>query len=272
MPEGKSRRPECRTGEPQRVEWESAAVISEDEVSAAPTRLRRWEQAVEWPLLAAALAFLAAFAWPILDPDLSPSLQRLCNLVTWAAWVAFAIDFAVRLTLATERRRYLVRHLHDLAVIALPLLRPLRLLRLVTVIGVLNRRAGSSLRGRVVVYVVGATTLLTAVAALAMLDAERNAPGANITTVGDALWWGATTITTVGYGDRYPTTAEGRVVAFGLMLAGIALLGVVTATLASWIIDRVREENEAERAATWAQVEALMTEIRALRAERNQTR
>ncbi len=56
------------------------------------------------------------------------------------------------------------------------------------------------------------------------------------------------------------------------MLAGIALLGVVTATLASWIIDRVREENEAERAATWAQVEALMTEIRALRAERNQTR
>ncbi len=162
------------------------------------------EQAVEWPLLGAALAFLAAFAWPILDPGLSPSLQRLCDLVTWAAWVAFAIDFAVRLALATERRRYLLRHLHDLAVIALPLLRPLRLLRLVTVIGALNRRAGSSLRGRVVVYVVGATTLLTAVAALAMLDAERNAPGANITTVGDALWWGTTTITTVGYGDRSP--------------------------------------------------------------------
>ncbi len=76
---------------------------------------------------------------------------------------------------------------------------------------------------------------------------------------------GATTITTVGYGDRYPTTAEGRVVAFGLMLAGIALLGVVTATLASWIIDRVREENEAERAATWAQVEALISEVRLLR-------
>ncbi len=140
---------------------------------------------------------------------------------------------------AVDGHLLLGRRLLDaaLAVIALPLLRPLRLLRLVAVIGVLNRRAGSSLRGRVVVYVVGATTLLTAVAALAMLDAERNAPGANITTVGDALWWGATTITTVGYGDRYPTTAEGRVVAFGLMLAGIALLGVVTATLASWIID-----------------------------------
>ncbi len=107
---------------------------------------------------------------------------------------------------AVDGHLLLGRRLLDaaLAVIALPLLRPLRLLRLVAVIGVLNRRAGSSLRGRVVVYVVGATTLLTAVAALAMLDAERNAPGANITTVGDALWWGITTITTVGYGDRSP--------------------------------------------------------------------
>ena len=78
---------------------------------------------------------------------------------------------------------------------------------------------------------------------------------------------GATTITTVGYGDRYPTTAEGRIVAFGLMLGGIALLGVVTATLASWIIDRVREENQAERAATWAQVEALMAEVRSLKGQ-----
>ena len=186
--------------------------------------------------------------------------------MTWAAWVAFAVDYAIRLTLATDRRRYFLRHLLDLAVIALPLLRPLRLLRLVTVFGALNRRAGASLRGRVAVYVAGATTLLTTVAALAMLDAERTAPESNITTIGDSLWWGATTITTVGYGDRYPTTTEGRVVAFGLMLGGIALLGVVTATLASWIIDRVREENEAEREATWAQVEAVMTEVRQLRA------
>jgi voltage-gated potassium channel len=180
----------------------------------------------------------------------------------------FAVDYLARVAMAPRRRAYVVRHLHDLAVIVLPLLRPLRLLRLVTVLGALNRRAGSSLRGRVVVYVVGATSLMTAVASLAMLDAERNAPDANITTAGDALWWGATTITTVGYGDRYPTTAEGRIVAFGLMLGGIALLGVVTATLASWIIDRVREENEAERAATWAQVEALVAEVRSLKDQR----
>jgi voltage-gated potassium channel len=188
-------------------------------------------------------------------------------VVTWAAWALFAVDFIARVALAPNRTRYVVRHLHDVAVIALPLLRPLRLLRLMTVIGALNRHAGASLRGRVAVYVVGATTLLSGVAALAMLDAERSSPDANITTIGDALWWAATTITTVGYGDRYPTTSEGRAIALGLMLAGIALLGVITATLASWLIDRVRAENTADRAATVAHVEALTEEVRKLREE-----
>jgi voltage-gated potassium channel len=229
------------------------------------TKLERWTETTEWPLMAAALAFLAAYAWPILDPALPIGAALACVTVTWGAWAIFAADYVVRVVLAPDRRRYVLHHLHDLAVIALPLLRPLRLLRLVTVIGALNRRAGSSLRGRVLVYVAGGTTLLTAVAGLAMLDAERAAPDANITTIGDALWWAVTTITTVGYGDRYPTTSTGRVVAVGLMLAGIALLGVVTATLASWLVERVREENVSDRAATAAQVEALMADVRALR-------
>ncbi len=236
-----------------------------------PTRLDRWTTATEWPLIVAALAFLAAYAWPILNPGLSPAAVAACAAITWVTWGLFALDYVMRVALTTDRRRYVVRHLHDLAVIALPLLRPLRLLRLVTVVGALNRRAGASLRGRVAVYVVGTTTLLSAVAALAMLDAERDAAGANITTIGDALWWSAATITTVGYGDRYPVTTTGRVIAFGLMLAGIALLGVITATLASWIVERVNVENAADQAATVAHIEALRTEIRALLAERNET-
>jgi voltage-gated potassium channel len=212
--------------------------------------------------MVAALAFLAAYAWPILDPDLSAGVVLLCVMVTWAAWAVFAVDYAARVLLAPDRRRYVFRHLHDLAVIVLPVL---RLLRLVAVVGALNRRAGASLRGRVAVYVAGSTTLLTVLGALAMLDAERDAPEANITTIGDALWWAVTTITTVGYGDRYPTTTTGRLIAFGLMIAGIALLGVVTATLASWIVERVSAENAAEGAATAAQVDALMAEVCSLR-------
>jgi Ion channel len=61
---------------------------------------------------------------------------------------------------------------------------------------------------------------------------------------GDAIWWAVTTMTTVGYGDHYPITAGGRLVAFGLMIGGIALLGTVTATLASWLIETVAAEKE----------------------------
>src|SRR5450759_4660981 len=81
------------------------------------------------------------------------------------------------------------------------------------------------------------TSLILFVASLAVLDAERGAKSATITTFGDALWWAMTTVTTVGYGDRYPITTQGRFIAGGLMLGGIALLGIVTASLASWLLD-----------------------------------
>jgi voltage-gated potassium channel len=81
-------------------------------------------------------------------------------------------------------------------------------------------------------------------ATLAVLDAERSSPDANITDFGDAIWWAVMTMTTVGYGDRYPVTSAGRMVAFGLMIGGIALLGTVTATLASWLVETVEAEKQ----------------------------
>ena len=145
-------------------------------------------------------------------------------------------------------------------IILLPLLRPLRLLRLVTLLGVVNRRAGSRLRGRIAIYVAGGSALLAYCAALAVLDAERASPEANITTFGDAIWWAITTMTTVGYGDQYPVTATGRVVGVALMIGAIALLGVVTATFASWLLDAVRAEQEAGQDET----ENLRAEVREL--------
>jgi len=111
------------------------------------------------------------------------------------------------------------------------------------------------------------TSLILFVASLAVLDAERGAKSATITTFGDALWWAMTTVTTVGYGDRYPITTQGRFIAGGLMLGGIALLGIVTASLASWLLDKVREVEEHAQAATRADMNALTNEVRALRAE-----
>jgi voltage-gated potassium channel len=126
---------------------------------------------------------------------------------------------------------------------------------------------GGSMRGRGAVYVARATSLILFVGSLGVLDAERGAKGATITTFGDAAWWAFTTVTTVGYGDRYPITGQGRFIAGGLMLAGIALLGIVTASLASWLIDKVREVEEHAQAVTRADMTALTAEVRALRAE-----
>ena len=172
-----------------------------------------------------------------------------------------------RLTLSVDRRTFVRRNLLDLAVVVLPILRPLRLLRLVTAISVLNRHAGRSLRGRVAVFVAGSTSLVIFVSALAVLEAERGAPDANIATFGDAVWWALTTVTTVGYGDHFPVTGTGRFVAGGLMLAGIALLGIVTASLATWLIERIREVEEESGQVTRRDLAALTREVAALRDE-----
>ncbi len=85
----------------------------------------------------------------------------------------------------------------------------------------------------------GTAVVAVGLGSLAVLDAERSAPEANITSFGDALWWSATTVTTVGYGDRFPVTTEGRLVAVVLMLLGIAVVSSVTAAVASWFLSQV---------------------------------
>ena len=86
---------------------------------------------------------------------------------------------------------------------------------------------------------IGTAVLSIGLGAVTVLDVERGDSDANITTFGDALWWAATTVTTVGYGDRYPVTLEGRLIAFALMLVGISVVGVVTASVAAWLIASV---------------------------------
>lgn len=210
--------------------------------------VERWERRAEIPLLLLALAFLVAYAWPVLDPRLDPSLTLFLDWISWAVWVAFAVDFAVRVVLAKDRVSYAVRHWYDLALIALPVLRPLRLLRLLAFLRILNRSAVGNLAGRVTSYVIGAAVMAVGLGAVAALDAEQDAAGANITSIGDALWWAATTVTTVGYGDRYPVTATGRVIAVILMVVGIALVGAITASIAAWFVSSLdAEKREAEQ-------------------------
>ena len=224
-------------------------------------RVTAWERRTEWPLAGAAVLFLVAYAWPVLDPTLDRRWMVACSVVTWVVYAGFLVDYLVRLRLAHDRGRWFVRHLLDLLILALPLLRPLRLLRLIALLQVLNRTTSGSLRGRVALYVSGGSVMLWFVAALAVLDAERDADGATITTLGDAVWWAAATMTTVGYGDRVPVTGTGRAVGIGLMVCGIALLGSVTAMLASWLLHFIEEEQEQ----TSRDLDVLTTEVRQLR-------
>ncbi|WP_081738048.1 potassium channel family protein [Arthrobacter sp. H41] len=197
-----------------------------------------WRKYTDWPLIAAAFVFLAAYTVQV-TRTVSPAQHLLLEAVLWLVWVFFLIDYAANLLLAEQRGRWFLRHLHELVVIVLPVLRPLRLLRLVPLLRVLNRSGGDALRGHIVLYVVVSMTVLGYAGALAVLDAEQDVPGANITTLGDALWWSMTTITSVGYGDYYPVTLTGRLVAAGLMIAGIGVLSAVTAAFASWLVENV---------------------------------
>lgn len=234
-------------------------------------RLHRWERRAELPLLALAVVFLVSYAVSVLDTRLGDTEEKVLDAVTLGVWAAFALDYLVRVGLARRRWHFVRTHLFDLLVLSLPLLRQLRVLRLLTVLTALEGQLRGSLRSTVTTYVVASTALIGFVAALAALDAERDAPGTTIASFGDAVWWAMTTITTVGYGDTYPVTTEGRLVAAGLMVAGIALLGTVTATLASWFVERLRTdtaesaaEDAADRAAEQADHTELVAELRTL--------
>ena len=220
---------------------------------------------MEWPLIAVAVAFGAAYAWQVLaEPEGAELLAT--QIISFAAWGVFAVDYAVRLTLTAERGRWFWRNLLSLFVVVLPILRPLRLVRLLTLFTVFQRAAGSALRGRVVLYAASTTLLLVLIAALAVYQTERDAPGASITSFGDALWWACVTITTVGYGDVTPVTTEGRCIAVAMMICGIALIGTVTATIASWLVETVSTREEAVQAATQAQVDTLSAQVQDLHA------
>lgn len=224
----------------------------------------RWEQRAEWPLAIVAVVFLAVYSIRVLGQPQGIT-AHIIDALTAASWLVFAVDYIVRLWLAPDRQDWFLRHLLGLAIVAFPLLQPLRLVPLVVLVGALERAVGGAIHGRVIVYTITSAALLVYVASLAELQAERHNAHATINSFGKAVWWSITTITTVGYGNEYPITATGRVIAAVLMICGISVLGMITASIASWMIRYVGDDGPAGRAPTGADFAELRGEINALR-------
>ncbi|WP_205326107.1 potassium channel family protein [Glycomyces sp. YM15] len=226
-----------------------------------PPQLTAWERATNLPLLALALLFLIAYAVPILRPGLPGWVGSAANAVFALVWILYAIDFAVRITKAGEGNRvhFVVTHPLDLLMVLLPMLRPLRVVRIVVLLSeVFRRHAEASKRFQAVFYVVSVTGMILLVSSLAILDAERDADQTQIADFGDALWWSVVTATTVGYGDMVPQTTEGKAIAAFLMFAAIGLVGLVSGSLASWFVDRVSAAEETLERAEFAELRTRM--------------
>lgn len=207
-----------------------------------PDRLARWDRASRIPLVALGALFVVGYAAFVLGTELPAALRALAQAVVALTWLAFAVDYAVRLALAGRgsRWRYVLGHPLELLAVLLPVFRALRVVDLVRRLPALRTGSGSAIRAGIVVGAAVWATVFVLFIALSTLLVERDAPGATITDLGDALWWACVTLATVGYGDVYPVTGLGRLLAVVLMLGGIVIIGVTSGTVVSAIAERVR--------------------------------
>ncbi len=207
---------------------------------------------------------------------LEPSTHQLLGIFDNAVCLLFFIDFLVNLYRADNRAAYFFRWGWIDLLSSVPMVDSLRWARLVRVLRILRVLRGLRATKVLAEFVLLRrernmvlapallTLLLIGVSAMSMLQFET-VVGANITSAEDALWWAMTTITTVGYGDRYPVTTEGRVLAGILMTAGVGLFGVFSGFVASWFLRPAGREEQASQDALASEVGALRAEIAALR-------
>ncbi len=193
-------------------------------------------------MLGLSVYVLAALAASTLLP-LEAESRKVLGAADNAVCIAFLTDFFRNLVRADRKLEYLRWGWLDLAasiptVDALRFARVARMVRVVRVLRgfrsvrhlvafILSTRAGAAFWGMALL-----SFLALVFSAVSILQVERNAPGANIRTAGDALWWAYVTIATVGYGDRVPVTTEGRIIAALLMTVGVGLFGTFTAYIA----------------------------------------
>lgn len=202
---------------------------------------------VEFLYMVLGFAYLGIYSVQVLaEPpaDIYATLEFAAEVIFWI----FAVDVVLRIIhaggeLLTWKGAigFLKENWLALLALLLPAFRSLRVLRVIVVLRGLEPYLNT--RSSRVGMIVGVTfPLILYTAALSVFEAERYADGSNIQSFGDAVWWSIASVTTVGYGDKFPVTADGRVIATFLMVIGIGLFSALTALLAAWVmVDRKKE-------------------------------
>lgn len=223
----------------------------------------------QFAILVLSVVALAAIAVDAIF-TLPSEVSRILRGLDFLACLAFLADFVIRFRAAESKLGFLRWGWIDL-IASIPNVDFLRVGRFVRVLRVLRLIRGlQSMRHLArVMYASrvrgGATTiamtmlLLVVSSSIAMLLCETG-EGANIKTAEDAVWWSVTTVTTVGYGDRYPVTPQGRLVAIGLMFAGVGMFGALSGLIATLFVGRSDSDNGLA-----AELSALRLEVQRLR-------
>jgi voltage-gated potassium channel len=202
-------------------------------------RLDAWENGTELAQFVLAALFLFAYSVLILDRDLSQAFAIAFGVIIAVVWAAFLGDYILRFTLSSPKLKFFQHNLIDLASVFFPVARAFLLLKYLRKLPFLRTNSGASVRSRVVIYAATFVVLFVYIISLAELRAERDAPGATIVSFGDSIWWACVTLATVGYGDYVPVTITGRVLAVLLMIGGVAIIGTASATIVSYLGERI---------------------------------
>jgi len=259
------------------LEKEEKEIVRERIKEERRSLVARLEDWLETPLL------ILGFVWLVLLViELTGNLSPALGLAGTIIWIIFIVDFALKFLLAPDKTDYLKASWLTALSLIVPALRVFRIfrvfrvlraaravrgLRLFRVLTSLNRgmkSLGASFTRRGFGYVVALSVIVVFAGAAGMLAFENETDG-GIKTYGDALWWTAMMITTIGT-EYFPKTAEGRVLCFILALYGFAVFGYVTATLATFFVGRDAEDKESEIVGA-EDINALRGEIALLREE-----
>lgn len=224
--------------------------------------LAAWEERSSRPMFVASVLYLLAFAAPIMSTRIQEPYDGYLNIIQLILWGLFAADYCIRLYLAPRRLYFITHNLMNLAIVLLP---AWRIVSFLAMIHLTTNRQYKRL-SELAVKLFGYTAIFIIMFALAIYSVESSEPGAMIRDLPTAYWWTFTTLATVGYGDVYPITGIGRVIAVVVMLYGVGMVAVATGALASWIIEKIGGREEQEYPATKADVDDLHQEISELRA------